>query len=161
MIGIELPPLRARGNDVLMLAQRFIRQFADRSGKLVTGLSPQAAQRLLEYGWPGNVRELQNCIERAVALTRFEQIAVDDLPEKIQRYRANQLLPEGVDESSVVTLEELERRYILRVLDAMGGSRTIAARALGVDRKTLFRKLERWKQEGKLGADVPDPDRAR
>ncbi len=161
VVGIELPPLRARGNDVLLLAQRFLRHFADRSGKRVSGLSPQAAQRLLDYGWPGNVRELQNCIERAVALTRFEQLAVDDLPEKIQRYRSTQLMPEGVDESSVVTLEELERRYILRVLGALGGSRTLAARALGVDRKTLFRKLERWKQEGKLGADVADPDRSR
>ena len=161
VVGLELPPLRARGNDVLLLAQRFLRQFADRSGKRVSGVSPQAAQRLLDYGWPGNVRELQNCIERAVALTRFEQLAVDDLPEKIQRYRATQLMPEGVDASSVVTLEELERRYILRVLGAMGGSRTLAARALGVDRKTLFRKLERWKQEGNFAADVPDPDRSR
>ncbi len=68
VIGLELPPLRARGNDVLLLAQRFLEHFAARSGKRVVGLSPAAAQRLLAYTWPGNVRELQNCVERAVAL---------------------------------------------------------------------------------------------
>ncbi|HZI08778.1 MAG TPA: sigma 54-interacting transcriptional regulator, partial [Myxococcus sp.] len=143
VIGIELPPLRARGNDVLALSQRFIEQFAARIGKRVLGLSPAAAQRLLAYGWPGNVRELQNCIERAVALTSFEQLTVDDLPERVRSYSAPKEAPEPADVSELVTLEELERRYIHRVLDTVGGSRTLAARILGVDRKTLYRKLER------------------
>jgi DNA-binding NtrC family response regulator len=143
VIGIELPPLRARGNDVLTLSQRFIEQFAARTGKRVVGLSPAAAQRLLAYGWPGNVRELQNCIERAVALTSFEQLTVDDLPERVRSYSAPKEAPEPADVSELVTLEELERRYIHRVLDTVGGSRTLAARILGVDRKTLYRKLER------------------
>ncbi|MBZ4415410.1 sigma-54 dependent transcriptional regulator [Myxococcus sp. RHSTA-1-4] len=143
VIGIELPPLRARGNDVLALSQRFIEQFASRTGKRVVGLSPAAAQRLLAYGWPGNVRELQNCIERAVALTSFEQLTVDDLPERVRNYSQPKAVPENTDPSELVTLEELERRYIHRVLEAVGGSRTLAARVLGVDRKTLYRKLER------------------
>ncbi|MBU8897937.1 sigma-54 dependent transcriptional regulator [Corallococcus sp. M34] len=143
VIGIELPPLRARGNDVLLLSQRFIEQFATRTGKRVVGLSPAAAQRLLAYGWPGNVRELQNCIERAVALTSFEQLTVDDLPERVRNYSSPRVVPENTDASELVTLEELERRYIHRVLEAVGGSRTLAARILGVDRKTLYRKLER------------------
>ncbi|WP_163990193.1 sigma-54-dependent transcriptional regulator [Pyxidicoccus caerfyrddinensis] len=143
VIGIELPPLRARGNDVLALSQRFIEQFAARTGKRVEGLSPAAAQRLLGYGWPGNVRELQNCIERAVALTSFEQLTVDDLPERVRNYSQPKAVPENTDPSELVTLEELERRYIHRVLEAVGGSRTLAARVLGVDRKTLYRKLER------------------
>ncbi|QQR45418.1 MULTISPECIES: sigma-54 dependent transcriptional regulator [Myxococcus] len=143
VIGVELPPLRARGNDVLALSQRFIEQFASRTGKRVLGLSPAAAQRLLAYGWPGNVRELQNCLERAVALTSFEEITVDDLPERVRNYSQPRVVPETQDASELVTLEQLERRYIHRVLEAVGGSRTLAARILGVDRKTLYRKLER------------------
>ncbi|AGC42313.1 sigma-54 dependent DNA-binding response regulator [Myxococcus stipitatus DSM 14675] len=143
VIGVELPPLRARGNDVLLLSQRFIEQFAARNNKRVVGLSPAAAQRLLTYGWPGNVRELQNCMERAVALTSFEQLTVDDLPERIRNYSQPKGAAENTDPSELVTLEELERKYIHRVLETVGGSRTLAARILGVDRKTLYRKLER------------------
>ncbi|MDY7233191.1 sigma-54-dependent transcriptional regulator [Hyalangium rubrum] len=152
VINIELPPLRARGNDALLLSQRFIEHFAARTGKRVVGLSPAAAQRLLTYGWPGNVRELQNCIERAVALTSFEQLTVEDLPERIRNYSAPRVVPEVADMSELVTLEEVERRYIQRVLEAVGGSRTLAARILGVDRKTLYRKLERRAEE-----DGPKP----
>ncbi|RKH08816.1 sigma-54-dependent Fis family transcriptional regulator [Corallococcus praedator] len=155
VIGIELPPLRARGNDVLLLSQRFVEQFASRTGKRVDGLSPAAAQRLLAYGWPGNVRELQNCIERAVALTSFEQLTVDDLPERVRNYSTPRVVPENTDASELVTLEELERRYIHRVLEAVGGSRTLAARILGVDRKTLYRKLERGDGDGKDAAKEP------
>ncbi|WP_224244855.1 sigma-54-dependent transcriptional regulator [Hyalangium gracile] len=143
VINLELPPLRARGNDVLLLSQHFVEHFAARTGKRVLGLSPAAAQKLLAYGWPGNVRELQNCIERAVALTTFEQLTVEDLPERVRSYTAPRVLPEVSDVSEWVTLEEVERRYIHRVLEAVGGSRTLAARVLGVDRKTLYRKLHR------------------
>ncbi|MFL5344289.1 MAG: sigma-54-dependent transcriptional regulator [Hyalangium sp.] len=147
VINIELPPLRARGNDVLLLSQHFVEHFAARTGKRVLGLSPAAAQKLLAYSWPGNVRELQNCIERAVALTTFEQLTVEDLPERVRNYTAPQVLPEVADMSELVTLEEVERRYIHRVLEAVGGSRTLAARILGVDRKTLYRKLHRGAEE--------------
>jgi two-component system, NtrC family, response regulator AtoC len=90
------------------------------------------------------VRELQNAIERAVALTRFEEISVDDLPDKLRRYQRSQLLTEGSDPAELVPLEEVERRYILRVLEAVGGRRSDAAKVLGIDRKTLYRKLDRW-----------------
>jgi transcriptional regulator with PAS, ATPase and Fis domain len=143
VIGLELPPLRARGNDVLLLAQRFLEHFAARGGKRVVGLTPAAAQRLLAYSWPGNVRELQNCIERAVALTTYEQLTVEDLPERIRDYRSPSNRPQGEDVSELVSLEEMERRYIQRVLETVGGSRTLASRILGVDRKTLYRKLGR------------------
>jgi DNA-binding NtrC family response regulator len=143
VIGLELPPLRARGNDVLLLAQRFLEHFATRSGKRVVGLSPAVAQRLLAYSWPGNVRELQNCIERAVALTAYEQLTVEDLPDRIRDYRAPNPQTQSQDVSELVSLEEMERRYIQRVLETVGGSRTLASRILGVDRKTLYRKLGR------------------
>ncbi|KFE62365.1 sigma-54-dependent transcriptional regulator [Hyalangium minutum] len=147
VINLELPPLRARGNDVLLLSQHFVEHFATRTGKRVLGLSPAAAQKLLGYSWPGNVRELQNCIERAVALTSFEQLTVDDLPERVRSYSTPQVMHEVPDMSELVTLEEVERRYIHRVLEAVGGSRTLAARILGVDRKTLYRKLHRGENE--------------
>ena len=141
VINIHLPPLRTRGNDVLLLAQRFLEQYARKAGKQVKGLSPAVAQKLLAYAWPGNVRELQNCIERAVALTEYELLAVDDLPERIRNYKSSRVVLEAGDPSELVTLEELERRYIRRVLESVGGSRILAARILGVDRKTLYRKL--------------------
>jgi two-component system, NtrC family, response regulator AtoC len=90
------------------------------------------------------VRELQNCIERAVALTQYEQITVDDLPEKIRTYRRSHVLVASDDPAELVPMEEVERRYVLRVIEAAGGSKTLAARILGFDRKTLYRKLERW-----------------
>ena len=150
VIGVELPPLRARGNDVILLAQCFTARFAQRSSKPVSGFSSEFARKLLTYPWPGNVRELQNCIERAVAVTVFDQLGVEDLPTKIGNYRPIQLLPEGADIDSLVPLAEMERSYILRVLQAHGANRTLAARTLGLDRKTLYRKLEgyRIKAEG-------------
>jgi two-component system response regulator HydG len=147
VIRVELPPLRARGGDILLLAQRFIDQYARQTGKPVTGLSPVVAERLLAYAWPGNVRELQNCIERAVALTRGNCIEVDDLPEQIRLYRRSHVVVAGEDPSELSTLEEVERRYILRVIETVGGHRTAAARILGLDRKTLYRKLERYAAE--------------
>ena len=139
----DVPPLRARGNDVLLLAQHFTRRSAERAGKPVLGLSRAAAEKLLGYAWPGNVRELANCIERAVALTQHDQILVEDLPERIRDYRREHVLVTGEDPSELVPLAEIERRYIARVLEAVGGNKTLAARILGLDRKTLYRKLDR------------------
>jgi two-component system, NtrC family, response regulator AtoC len=144
VIHLEMPPLRARGSDVLLLAQHFLVKDAAVAGKPITGISAQAAEKLLAYSWPGNVRELQNCIERAVALTRFHEIAVDDLPERVRAYRGSQIVISADDLGELVPMEEVERRYVLRVLEAVGGSRTRAAKVLGFDRKTLYRKLEHY-----------------
>ena len=141
VIGVHVPPLRARGNDVLLLAQHFIQELAPRSGKAVTGLSNGAAGKLLDYAWPGNVRELRNCIERAIAMTSYERVTVDDLPEKIRDYRQTRVVVVGEDPGELVTLAELERRYIARALEAAGGNKTLAAKILGLDRTTLYRKL--------------------
>jgi two-component system response regulator AtoC len=144
VIHVALPPLRARGSDVLLLAQHFVEHHAKVFGKAVTGVATPAAEKLVSYGWPGNVRELQNCMERAVALTRFAEISVDDLPDKIRDYKRTQLVLAGDDPAELVPMAEIERRYILRVLEAVGGSKTIAAQTLGMDRKTLYRKLEQY-----------------
>jgi two-component system response regulator HydG len=144
VIGVDLPPLRARGDDILMIAQRLLRQFAATANKNVTGIADPAAEKLLAYAWPGNVRELRNCIERAVALTRFEEITVADLPEPVRDYRRSQLVLDLDDPGTLPRLDEVERRYILRVLEAVNGHRARAAEILGLDRKTLYRKLARF-----------------
>jgi DNA-binding NtrC family response regulator len=151
VIHVELPPLRARGADVLLLAQHYLEHFAVQSQKDVHSLDPEAAERLSAYAWPGNVRELANCLERAVALTRNESISTADLPEKIRNYRTSHVLIAATDPSELVPLEEVEKRYILRVLEAVGGNKTLAAQVLGLDRKTLYRKLDRYGAERSTG----------
>jgi DNA-binding NtrC family response regulator len=143
VVHIDLPPLRSRAGDVLPLAQHFLRQFASRADKSILGISPAAAEKLVAYAWPGNVRELQNCIERSVALARYDHIGVDDLPEKVRAYRSSHVLVAGDDPSELVPMEELERRYIVRVMEAVSGNKTAAARILGLDRKRLYRMLDR------------------
>jgi two-component system response regulator HydG len=144
VIQIALPPLRARGGDVLVLAQHFLERFAARSKKDVRGLSPAFAEKLMAYAWPGNVRELQNAMERAVALAQHEQVVVEDLPERIRDYRRSHVIVASDDPDELVSMEEVERRYALRVLEAVGGNKNMATRILGWDRKTLYRRLERW-----------------
>jgi two-component system response regulator HydG len=144
VIRIELPPLRARGNDVLLLAQHFLEAAAARAGKSVLGLSSHAAERLLTYSWPGNVRELQNAVEHAVAVTSYDKLVEDDLPERIRQYRSSYVIVAGEDPSELLPMHEVERRYILRVLQSVGGNKTVAARILGFDRRTMYRKLERF-----------------
>jgi DNA-binding NtrC family response regulator len=152
VLHVHLPPLRERGSDVLLLAQHFLTRCAEALGKPVTGLTPEAAERLMAYGWPGNVRELSNCVERAVALTRFDRIVVDDLPEKVRAYRPSRVLLGGEDPAEVLPLEEVERRYILWAVDTIG-NRTLAAQRLGLDRKTLYRKLARYDHPKKRDID--------
>ena len=148
VVEIHLPPLRSRGRDVLTLVQHFLTLAAEAEGRPVRKLSRDAAAKLLSYRWPGNVRELQNCVEHAVALARFDEITLEDLPERIRGYEPDHVLVAAADVSQLVPLEEVERRYILRVLDAAGGQRKVAAQILGVDRKTLYRKLEGYKEDG-------------
>jgi two-component system, NtrC family, response regulator AtoC len=145
VIQVALPPLRSRGSDVLLLAQSFVNAFAQQTGKAVKGLSPEAAERLSSYAWPGNVRELRNAIERAVALTQHENITVDDLPERIRAYKVSHVLVASQDPEELVNLAEVEKRYIARVLSAVGGNKSTAARILGIDRTTLYKKLQQYK----------------
>jgi DNA-binding NtrC family response regulator len=141
VIQLSIPPLRLRGNDILIIAARFVKQFASRTGKEVTEVSTPAAQKLLDYSWPGNVRELRNCIERAVALTRYDHIVVDDLPEKVRDFRGSRAIIDSDNPADLLPLEEIEKRYILHVMDMVGSNRSQASRILGLDRKTLYRKL--------------------
>ena len=127
----------------MLLAQHLLRHYAAVFDKKVMGLSAAAAERMMAYDWPGNVRELGNCLERAVALAHFEEIQVEDLPDKIRNSRRATAMS-GAELTELLTLEEVERRHVLRVLEACHGNRTDAAKILGLDRKTLYRKLLRW-----------------
>jgi len=99
---------------------------------------------VLAYDWPGNVRELQNCVERAVALTKFDQLVVDDLPEKIREHKNTRFVIATENPAELLSMDEVERRYTLKVLHAVNGNKTLAAQVLGFDRRTLYRKLERY-----------------
>jgi two-component system response regulator HydG len=147
VLDVHLPPLRDRGNDILLLAQQHLETTAAATKKPVRGIAPEAASKLRSYSWPGNVRELHNCIERAVALARFDHVTVDDLPDSVRKYTSSHVLVVAESPSEFVALEEVEKRYILRVLDAAQGNRSVAARILGLDRKTLQRKLTLWQRE--------------
>ncbi len=143
VVRIAVPPLRARGSDILLLAQHYLERFSQGSPRRIIGIAKGAADKLMQYRWPGNVRELQNCMERAVALARFDHIVEDDLPEKIRDFKASRVVVESDDPADLPSLDELERRYILRVLETVSGNKTLAAQTLGVDRRTLYRKLAR------------------
>jgi len=144
VIRIHLPPLKARGNDVLVIAQHFIERFARQANKLVVGLASPAAERLLTYAWPGNVRELSNCMERAVVLTQVDHITVDDLPEKIRTFRNSLFVLPTDNPTELLSMDEVEKRYLLKVLQAVGGNKTVAAKILHFDPKTLYRKLHTY-----------------
>jgi DNA-binding NtrC family response regulator len=143
VIQLDLPPLRERGNDILLLALNFIQQLSKRFNKSVVGLSQPAAAALLAYHWPGNVRELRNVIERAVALALHDQLTPEDFPAQICQPADTTPQPVNfIEAGNILPLEQMERRYIQQVLDQLDGNRTLAARLLGVDRKTLYRKLK-------------------
>ncbi|MBN2525691.1 MAG: sigma-54-dependent Fis family transcriptional regulator [Deltaproteobacteria bacterium] len=145
VIHIHAPPLRERGRDVLILASKFLQRFSKHNEIEVTGFSRKAEQLLLDYHWPGNVRELRNCIERAVALASEKEIKIRDLPERVQNYKPSHVIITSNKPQELVTLDEVEKRYIRRVLDVTDNNKALAARILGLDRKTLYRKLERYK----------------
>jgi two-component system response regulator HydG len=147
VVRVRVPALRERDGDVLELANHFLLQHASRSGKERIGLSPEVAKKLMDYRWPGNVRELENCIARAVAFARYDTLAVDDLPEKIRSYESDRFVVSANDEMDIVTLVELERRYVKRVLALFNGNKSRAAQVLGIDRRTLYRKAERWNED--------------
>jgi DNA-binding NtrC family response regulator len=144
VVSINVPPLRERGSDVLKLASHFLQKSADRTGQAVRRLSPPVAERILVYDWPGNVRELENCIERAIALSRFEELTIEDLPERIRTYRPDHFVMTADEVEEIISLDELERRYIARALKLLNGNKARAAQLLGVDRRTLYRRLGKY-----------------
>jgi DNA-binding NtrC family response regulator len=139
VIELRVPPLRERREDILPLARLLLAEAAERLGRKVTGLSPEATDQLLRYPWPGNVRELANAIERAVALCEGTRVEREDLPEEV-RAAPPSLLPGGTHSS----LAEMERAYILAVLARNGGNRARTAEQLDIGIATLYRKLKQY-----------------
>ncbi|MBL8950945.1 MAG: sigma-54-dependent Fis family transcriptional regulator [Myxococcaceae bacterium] len=156
VIRIDLPPLRERGMDIVHLAKRFLDQVCERDGAAKMELEPDLARMLVDYAWPGNVRELENCIERLVAFAQGGKLAVADLPEKIRTFKRERFSMHVDDLTEVLPLEELERRYILRVLQLAKDNRTRAAEMLQIDRRTLHRRLEAWGVPGLKEAEAED-----
>ena len=155
---IKLPPLRERPEDIHPLVIHFIEHYKQKTGRFISGISKDALQALITYDWPGNVRELENAIERAVIIASGRQIELEDLPEaiskialeardriKVERAKA---ASEGRTTTFEVTvpssMEEIERQAIQATLDYTEGDKSHAARALGIGRKTLYRKLEQY-----------------
>ena len=148
VISLHVPPLRQRREDIPALVEHFLAVFRERFNRPALDLSEEARRRLSAYDWPGNVRELRNAVERAAALAQGDTIEADQvLPP------APEQAPEGKSAeagAAPVTLDELERRHILRVLEEAGGNRERAAAILGISARTLYRKLREYETAGAL-----------
>jgi DNA-binding NtrC family response regulator len=137
VVTLRIPPLRERPEDIPLLLDHFLNIFCDEHDKQIGGYAQAARQRLCAYPWPGNVRELRNTVESLVVTSRGDEITVQALPEAFQ---------DDADRSSVAlpmgrTLEEVERRYIMRTLEMLGGNKARTAQVLGIGKKTLYRRL--------------------
>ena len=144
VIRIDLPTLRERAEDIPVLIEHFIRKFGDQVQRKLDGIEPEAFTALMNYHWPGNVRELEHAIERAVLLGKEGRIGPQDFPPSLVASKDNvSPLADAVARS--YTLKDLEKEYIMRVMEIVHGNKTEAAKTLGVDRTTLYRKLEEYK----------------
>jgi len=149
VITIELPPLRQRPLDIPAMANQHLQMFARQSARPVKGFTSAALSAVQRYPWPGNLRELRNVIERAVILAPGEKIDVNDFPDSL---RGTQ--PTGAVIGNRITLEELEREHILRIIE-IADSMDEAAQILGIDPATLYRKRKRYAETGDQAAPIP------
>jgi DNA-binding NtrC family response regulator len=148
VVSLEVPPLRERVSDILRLASHFLAKSSAETRRPPVTLSRPVADCLIAYDWPGNVRELENCMARVAAVAMFEQAAVDDLPEIIRGWRTSVGSGQGGGVDAIVSMDELHRGHILRVLDQVGGNKSRASQVLGLDRRTLYRKLDEYRRAG-------------
>jgi two-component system response regulator HydG len=154
VVNIQVPPLRARPGDLLALTAYFVQKIAARTGKPIATVTEEAARKMVAYDWPGNVRELENCIERAMAIGRLNEITVDELSDKIRDHRNVETITAMGMPGELITLDEIERRYVRQVLVATKNNKTDAARILGIDRRSLYRRLH----DGEPTAVQTSPD---
>lgn len=158
VVPIRVPPLRERKEDIPLLVEHFLRKYCAEYGIPRKRVSPKAMEALMNYSWPGNVRELENLIERLVVLSEKQEITVSDLPQQIlsQEVVLSPSQASKIDQDLLVgeelpTLEELEKRYIFKVLELTGGDKRKAASILDIDPSTLYRKLHRYAAAEKKG----------
>ena len=161
VVRITLPSLVERKEDIPMLAHHFLHKCAAGSPGVVRGLLPETMALLTQYRWPGNVRELENAIERAVSLSHGPLLTPDDLPEAIRNSASAQDDEKSAkaerDDEAGLTLEEVEKRHLIRVLKETKGNKVKAAKILGIDRRTLYRMAERFGLD--LGEDAEGGDK--
>jgi two-component system response regulator HydG len=150
VVSIEMPPLRVRPNDILLLAEHFLKKYAVENGKKIKGFSPEALERLSEHGWPGNVRELENVIERSVVMCDGELITPESLPVSLTTPQKAVVRIPGS------TFAEIERHAILSTLEAVGGSTTRAARMLDISVRTIQYRLHEYGLARRPNAPKPD-----
>ena len=150
VIALNLPPLRDRRDDLLLLLEAFLQEMGQETGGDPKALSSDALDAVMVYEWPGNVRELENALEHAVVLSRGNLIEAAALPERITKRRKEPLVAERSYRNP--TLEVIERAYIMWVLQAEGGNKTRAAEVLGIDPSTLYRKLSRYEEQVEVKA---------
>jgi two-component system response regulator PilR (NtrC family) len=143
VVSIYLPELRARREDIPLLIDHFLKRYAEENGQEPRYFSNEAMRLMMSYDWPGNVRELQNAVEHALAIGIDATLTITDLPLHISGMMSNSGIPEPIGEGR--TLDEVERRHILRILEETGGNHLRAAEILGIHRRTLYRKLEKYK----------------
>jgi DNA-binding NtrC family response regulator len=145
VVEINLPPLRERTDDIPLLAQKFLREFVAENGKSMTDFTADALQLLINYPWPGNVRELRTAVEHAVVLCRGEKISARDLPPSV---RCSQ--PAGAQflQRNELTVKEAEKQLVMRALKETNDNRTLAAKKIGMSRRTFYRKLHAYHLEG-------------
>jgi DNA-binding NtrC family response regulator len=158
VININLPPLRERKDDIALLANHFLRKSEKSLNRAAMRFSKGAMRLLINYPWPGNVRELENTIERAAILAETDVIHSHDLPDKL---RTTSPAPVASIETAGMTLEELEREHIKRVLERVDGDKVRAAQALGIHLSTLYRKVQRYHLDAETGITVPAEQSAR
>jgi two-component system response regulator HydG len=143
VVTVDVPPLHQRREDIPLLADFFLKQYADKNRRLIKGFTPRATDLLMRYDWPGNVRELENVIERAVIMARGEMITPLEFPNDLQNLDG-ELKEFRIDLTPGRSLKEVEKVMILRTLEEAGGNRTHAARILGISRRTLQLKLKEY-----------------
>jgi DNA-binding NtrC family response regulator len=159
VVRILLPALAERRDDIPTLAYHFLRKYAGSAGHRVKGFLPETLTLLTRYRWPGNVRELENAIERAVSLSHGPLLVPDDLPESIRNAEAGgvgSVESAGRGDDALLTLEEVEKRHLVKVLKEAKGNKVRAAKILGIDRRTLYRMAERFGIA--LGEDTEGPE---
>ncbi|MDX2089465.1 MAG: sigma-54 dependent transcriptional regulator [Kofleriaceae bacterium] len=144
VIPVNVPPLRDRRDDIPLLAQHFVQVYAEKNGKVISGCSPTAIERLTEYGWPGNVRELENAIERAVVLTRAGNTVIDEdaLPREIRDATPGAVAASSLTFPIGMPLSEIEMRVIHETLRHTRGDKRLTAKLLGIATRTIYRRLE-------------------
>lgn len=153
VVEIDLPPLRERRMDIPVLAESFLTRYSQEYSKPVHGLSEPALVSLMHYSWPGNVRELESVIERAVTLSQSGELLSSDLPVSVQwvdskLQMTSPTLPLASDVQKAKTLKQVEEEYIRLILEKTGGNHVQTARILGIDRRTLYRKLDVMENTG-------------